>query len=420
MPDGLSQVLYALGAIVVGVGVMVLYFFGSNWLLDTLLRDRVESDGRVLESRENQRESIRPWLFVGPALLVLGLYLIYPAIQTVVFFFGDSDGNIELTQTTYPPEVEAMRLNFIQNPTQERVDEIRAELAEEYPAIAEVDLGDLEQYENTGAVIDTLLTEGGVELGSEFVLFRNYQWAFFEEGAPQFWESVRNNLLWLLVPIVSTALGLLIAVLADRVRWGTIAKSLVFMPMAISFVGASVIWKFVYDANLPNAGQDIPNQIGILNAMVVALGGQPQDWIALEPWNNFFLMVILIWGQTGFAMVLLASALRGVPEETLEAARIDGASEIQVFFRIMIPQILSTILVVMTTITILVLKVYDIVAAMTNGQFGTQILANQQYNEAFRAFHDGRGSMLATIIMVAVIPILIWNLRQYQKQESNR
>jgi len=420
MPDGLDQVLYALGAIVVGGGVMAFYFYGSNWLLDTLLRDRVEPDGRVLESRENQREAIRPWLFVGPALLVLGLYLVYPAIQTVILSFGDKDGNIEITRTTYPEEVNALRLNYIQNPTQERVDEIRAQLAEIYPAAADVDLGDLEQYENTRAVIETLLTESGVELGTEFVLFRNYEWAFFEEGAPQFWESVRNNILWLLVPVVSTALGLLIAVLADRVRWGTIAKSLIFMPMAISFVGASVIWKFVYDANLPNPGQPIPNQIGVLNAIVVALGGQPQDWIALEPWNNFFLMVILIWGQTGFAMVLLASALRGVPEETLEAARIDGASEIQVFFRIMIPQILSTILVVMTTITILVLKVYDIVAAMTNGQFGTQILANQQYNEAFRAFNDGRGSMLATIIMVAVIPILIWNLRQYRKQETNR
>ncbi|MCA9912738.1 MAG: sugar ABC transporter permease, partial [Anaerolineae bacterium] len=190
--------------------------------------------------------------------------------------------------------------------------------------------------------------------------------------------------------------------------------------MAISFVGASVIWKFVYDANLPNPGQPIPNQIGILNAIVVALGGQPQDWIALEPWNNFFLMIILIWIQTGFAMVLLSAALRGVPEETLEASRIDGANEVQVFFNIMVPQILTTILVVLTTITITALKVFDIVAAMTNGQFGTQILANQMYNEAFRAFNDGRGSMLATIIMVAVVPVLIWNLRRYQQEEANR
>jgi len=199
------------------------------------------------------------------------------------------------------------------------------------------------------------------------------------------------------------------------VRWGSIAKSLIFLPMAISFVGASVIWKFVYDLRPEGA-----NQIGLLNAIVTGLGGQPQAWIALEPWNNFFLMIILVWIQTGFAMVLLGAALRGVPEETLEAARIDGANEIQIFFSIMIPQIMTTILVVLTTITITVLKVFDIVLAMTNGQFGTQVLANMMYSQAFRAFDDGRGSAVAIVIMVAVVPVLIWNIRQFQQQEMNR
>lgn len=344
MQEQLLQVFSAAVAIVVGVGALVFYFFGSNWLLDTLLADEVAPDGSVKESKETTREAIRPWLFVGPALVILGIYLIYPAIQTVILSFYGSNGE-------------------------------------------------------------------------EFVGLRNYRWAL---GSDEFIEAVRNTIAWLFVPFASTIFGLLIAVLADRVRWGNIAKSLIFMPMAISFVGASVIWKFVYDANLPQPGQPIPDQIGVLNAMIVSIGFQPQDWIALIPWNNLFLMIILIWIQTGFAMVLLSAALRGVPEETLEAARIDGASEVQLFFQIMVPQIMSTILVVLTTITIVVLKIFDIVAAMTNGQFETQVLANLMYDQAFRAFHDGRGSMVAVVIMVAVIPIMVWNIRQFQKEEEMR
>src|SRR5204863_3912544 len=156
--------------------------------------------------------------------------------------------------------------------------------------------------------------------------------------------------------------------------WGPIAKSLIFLPLAISFVGASVIWKFIYEYK--GEGQV---QIGILNAIVQGLGGSPQVWISLPFWNNFFLMVILIWIQTGFAMVILSSALRGIPEETLEAAVIDGANEVRQFFDIMIPQVWGTVVVVWTTITITVLKVFDIVYAMTNGEFQTQVLANLMY-----------------------------------------
>lgn len=342
----MDRILVALLAIVLGVGALVLYFFGTNFLLDRLMPDRVDAKGIPIESREKQRERIRPWLFVGPAVVILGIYLVYPAIQTTFLSFFDSNGKV-------------------------------------------------------------------------FVGLDNYSWAINDPG---FRQSVSNNILWLIiVPFFSTALGLLVAVLADRISWGSVAKSFIFMPMAISFVGASVIWKFVYDANLASVGQATPPQIGILNAIIVALGGSPTDWITVSFWNNFFLMMILIWIQTGFAMVILSAALRGVPEETLEAARIDGAGEFRIFFNIMIPQIMTTILVVITTIIITVLKVFDVVQVMTNGQWDTQVLANLMYNLMFRGGGDfGRSSAVAVVIMVAVVPILIWNIRRFRQEEAFR
>jgi alpha-glucoside transport system permease protein len=194
--------------------------------------------------------------------------------------------------------------------------------------------------------------------------------------------------------------------------WGTIAKSLIFLPLAISFVGASVIWKFIYEYR--GEGQ---TQIGILNAIVQWLGGAPQVWISTPFWNNFFLMVILIWIQTGFAMVILSAALRGIPEETIEAAVIDGANPFQIFWKIMVPQIWGTIIVVWTTITILVLKVFDIVLTMTNGQWNSQVLANLMFDWMFRGGGDfGKGATIAVIIMLAVLPIMIWNIRQANKE----
>ena len=186
--------------------------------------------------------------------------------------------------------------------------------------------------------------------------------------------------------------------------------------MAISFVGASVIWKFVYDYRGLNS-----EQIGSLNAVVMLFDAEPQAWITLPFWNNFFLMVILIWIQTGFAMVIFSAALRGIPEETLEAARIDGANEIQIFLKIMIPQILGTVMVVWTTITIIVLKIFDIVLAMTNGQWNTEVLANLMFDWMFRGGGDsGRGSVMAMMIMIAVIPIMVWNIRNFRKEEQVR
>lgn len=239
--------------------------------------------------------------------------------------------------------------------------------------------------------------------GGAFVGLANYQQMLREA---KFWEAIRNNMLWLIVvPAASTGFGLLAAQLTDRIRWGNLAKSLIFMPMAISFVGASVIWKLVYDFR--PIGQE---QIGILNTVWVWLGGEPQTWLTITPWNNFLLMVVLIWIQTGFAMVILGAALRGIPEETVEAAIVDGANPFQIFFKIKVPQIRSTIVVVWTTITLVVLKVFDIVLAMTNGQWQTQVLANYMYDKLFRAFDWGVGSAAAMVIMLLVSPILVWNV----------
>lgn len=245
--------------------------------------------------------------------------------------------------------------------------------------------------------------------GNAFVGLENYGRMLTED---KFWEAVRNNFLWLLVvPALSTAFGLLVAQLTDRIKWGNIAKSLIFMPMAISFVGAAVIFKLIYEARPEDVAQ-----IGVLNAIVVQLGGDVVQWLTVPFWNNFLLMIVLVWIQTGFAMVILSAALRGIPEETVEAAIIDGANPFQIFFKIKIPQISGTIVVVWTTITITVLKVFDIVFAMTNGQWETQVLANYMYDKLFRANDWGMGSAAAMVIMLMVTPILVWNVYNARKE----
>ena len=219
----------------------------------------------------------------------------------------------------------------------------------------------------------------------------------------------------MIVPTLSTFFGLVIANLTDKIWWGTIAKSIIFMPMAISFVGAGVIWKFIYDYR--GTGDQ---QIGLLNAIIVSLGMEPQAWLTISIWNNLFLMAIMIWIQTGLALVIFSAALRGIPNETLEAARIDGASEFRIFWSIIIPFLERTILVIWTIITILVLKVFDIIYAMTNGEWQTEVLANLMYDWMFRGGGDsGRGSVLAFCIMIGVIPILVWNLYRHRQEQKN-
>ncbi len=336
----LSQIVSALGVVVVAVFACSAYFYFSNKILDLALPVK-DGDIRQASTNLNRRAMIRPWLFIGPALFLLIVYLVYPVVATFILSF----------------------------------------------------------YDRTG---------------EQFVGAQNYLWALNDR---EFRQSIFNNILWLaVVPACCTFFGLVIAVMTDRIWWGNIAKSIVFMPMAISFVGASVIWKFIYEYR---GGNDV--QIGLLNAIVQTFGGTPEVWISIPFWNNFFLMVILVWIQTGFAMVILSAALRGIPEETIEAAVIDGANGWQIFWRIMVPQVWGTIAVVWTTITILVLKVFDIVLTMTNGQWQTMVLANLMFNWLFRGGGDsGRSAVIAIIIMLAVTPIMVWNVRRANAELKGR
>jgi alpha-glucoside transport system permease protein len=243
---------------------------------------------------------------------------------------------------------------------------------------------------------------------TEFVGLQNYIATFTQRIML---EAYRNNLLWMIFGTFFTvSLGLLIAILADRSRYENIAKALIFLPMAISFVGAGIIWRFVYDFNV---------EIGLLNSVVVALGGEAQSWIALvQPWNNLFLIIVVIWMQTGFAMVLLSAAIKGVPEDLLEAARVDGATEVQIFFRIIIPYIQGTLITVTTTVVIFTLKIFDVVMAMTGGQFGTEVIGVRFYRELFNNQNAGYGSAIAMVLLIAVIPVMIYNLRQFAEGEA--
>ena len=320
----MSPLLQGFITIIVGVGGCVGYFYFSNLILDKVI---FPATGKNSGRNINRANLVRPWLFMLPAMIALGLYLVYPVV---------------------------------------------------------------------GSFWRSLYNRSG----DEFIGFGNYAAMFADNG---FQIAFFNNFLWVLfVPAAATFLGLLVAQLTDRLRWGNIAKSLIFMPMAISFVGASLIWKFVYSNNA---------DIGLINALRDFFGAEePIDVLQVEFWNNFYLMVILVWIQTGFAMVILSAALRGIPEETVEAAIIDGANPFQVFFKIKVPQIMGTIVVVWTTITILVLKVFDIVYTMTGGNFGTEILPSYMMSYMFR--DDGRATAVAFVIMIVVLPVMIWNIRQ--------
>lgn len=248
--------------------------------------------------------------------------------------------------------------------------------------------------------------------GKNFVGLANYVYAFTSR---EMLLSFRNNFLfWLIFATAfSVIFGLLVAVMADRTHpvFEKICKAFIFMPMAISMVGASVIWRFVYEYRPAGAPQ-----IGLLNAIVTWLGGQPQAWLLKQPWNNLFLTVIMIWLQTGYAMVILSAAIKGVPAELHEAGRIDGANEVQLFFRITLPSIKGAVITVATTIMLGTLKIFDIVQSMTGGNFGTQVIANVQYTQMFRQFNYGRAAAVAIVLLLAVLPAMYYNLRQFSKR----
>ena len=261
--------------------------------------------------------------------------------------------------------------------------------------------------------IRTLIASFYDQISKNFVGWKNYIYVFTN---PAMQGVFRNNLLWLVFGTAFTVIaGLLIAVLADRSKFENAAKSMIFLPMAISFVGAGVIWNFVYAARPIDAPQ-----IGLLNAIYVGMfHGQPEAWTAFfQPWNNFFLILVEVWLQTGFAMVLFSAAIKGIPAEILEAARVDGANEIQLFFSIMLPTIAGTIITVSTTVVIFTLKIFDVVWVMTGGNFGTSVIGTEFYRQYFTYNENGTGSAIAVVLFIAVIPVMVYNLRQFARREA--
>jgi alpha-glucoside transport system permease protein len=306
---------------------------------------------------------LTPWLYLLPALVLMSFFIVYPMIRTIGLSFSNKDGTASAATTCRPDQ-----------------------------------------------------TCWGV--------FENYHYALtseFDFSSPgafwtSFWKSsYGNNITWMILMTAGTVgIGLAFAVLADRVKYEALSKAIIFMPMAISFVGAGIIWKFVYDYGTQNV------QIGLLNSIVKALGGQPVAWLSRPGINTFLLIVVGVWIWTGFCMTILAAALKSVPDEILEAARVDGATEWVTFWKITVPIIMPTILVVVTTMVINVLKLFDIVYVMTGGNFGTNVIANRMYTEMYKNFNIGRGTAVAVVLVVAIIPFIYYNVRRFLAQEAIR
>jgi alpha-glucoside transport system permease protein len=319
-------------AVALAIGV------GGIWLIYTGLNVAVERLGQPWSGR------LMPWVFVGPALLLLALFLVWPAISTIFLSLG-----IDLT--LIPPSAE-------------------------------------------------VAPDAGTA---------DWLWGLTN---PANHRIYLNNVIWLVVGTAGSVLfGLLIAGLVDRVKRESLAKTFIFLPYAISLVGASVIWSFVY-AWRPTATE----QIGLLNAIWTAFGQEPVAWLQSNPLNTFLLIVVLIWLQTGFAMIVLSAAIKGVPVEIIEAAALDGASERQKFLKITVPMIKGSLITVTITVAIFTLKIFDIVFATTGGNFGTDVVANQMFRQMFQFFDDGRGAVLAVVLFLAVLPLMILNVRQMRHQ----
>jgi alpha-glucoside transport system permease protein len=249
--------------------------------------------------------------------------------------------------------------------------------------------------------------------GTAFVGLDNYQTIFTDSGQL---TVLRNTFLWVVVtPFVATGIGLLYAILIDRARFESAAKALIFLPMAISFVGASIIWKFVYEYRPDQPGVE---QIGLLNQLLLMVGGTPQQWLLNEPWNNLFLIVVMIWIQAGFAMTVLSAAIKAIPEDIVEAARLDGVGRLGMFRYVTLPTIRPAVVVVLTTIAIATLKVFDIVRTMTGGAFNTSVVANEFYSQSFRSANQGLGAALAVLLFLLVVPIVAYNVRQLKAAEA--
>jgi alpha-glucoside transport system permease protein len=249
--------------------------------------------------------------------------------------------------------------------------------------------------------------------GDAFVGMDNYQTIFTDSDQI---TVLRNTVLWVVItPFVATAVGLLYAILVDKARMESLAKALIFLPMAISFVGASIIWKFVYEFRPDQPGIE---QIGLVNQVVMWLGGSPHQFLINSPWNTIFLVIVMIWIQAGFAMTVLSAAIKAIPEDIVEAARLDGVRAIGMFRYVTVPSIRPALIVVLTTISMATLKVFDIVRTMTGGQFETSVVANEFYSQSFRSLNQGLGAALATLLFVLVTPIVVYNIRQLRATEA--
>ena len=354
------------------------------------------------ERRWRIAERLRPAIFLFPAMAFLFVTLVAPTIRTIVLSFRDRRGEESVGTRNYRSIFGDARLFNVDNAGEiltSRLFVVGAVVA--LIALAIVIFRGVSSRRGIDLSAPTpvisMTTAAILVLLAAMSALRGVIW---------------NNVFWVVfVTGLSTVLGLGIAVLADRARGENVAKSLIFMPMAISFVGASIIWRFVY-AFTPSGEE----QIGLLNAVWVGLGGEPQLWIQQAPWNNLFLIAIMIWIQTGFAMVVLSAAIKGVPTELLEAARMDGASEGQSFWRVTVPQIRTTIAVVVTTLVITVLKIYDIVIVMTNGEFGTSVIATEMFQTAFVDRSRGIGAALAVLLLIAVLPLMVVNMRRVRRE----
>lgn len=238
-----------------------------------------------------------------------------------------------------------------------------------------------------------------------FVGLENYKYVFTSQTMLR---AFKNNLLWLVLFTAGTVgLGLLFAILVDRVKYERIAKSIIFMPMAISFVGAGVVWKFIY-AYKPSGAE----QIGLLNQIMVVLGFEPKGWLLESPINNLALIVVGLWIWTGYCMVILSAAYKGIPKELMEAGQVDGANDWQVFRHIIIPEMRPALTMVTTTMLVNVLKIFDIIYVMTNGNYGTEVIANRMFKEMFQFANTGRASAIAVVLFLMIIPIMYANIRQ--------
>jgi alpha-glucoside transport system permease protein len=316
-------------ALVVVIGVPAV-LFGYIALTERLL----------MLAPDRLRVKLRPWVWLGPALAFLGVFLVYPTIYTLYLSFLDK-------------------------------------FSKEFVG--------LDNYVYFLTTSDTLI-------------------------------ALRNNVIWLvLLTFLAVGGGLLIAILVDRVRYESVAKSIIFVPLAISFVGAGVIWKFMFDFRPP--GQP---QTGTLNGIIGAGGIDPIPWLINAPMNTIALIVVAAWIWTGFCMVILSGALKGISTELLEAARVDGANELQVFRGITLPLLLPTIAVVATTMVITSLKAFDIVYVMTNGAFDTEVIANRMIKELFSFGQPGRASATAVVLLLMIIPVMAINIRRFRAQEAIR